>query len=327
ASSLPNSPGIEMTENLTKRKPMAPAGNSTQETAPAASGQRTSPAAIAAGLEYLLEHSSYWDCSHAADCWVGACILIRLSDLPGHQITGYLRRKIEIALDNLAQGRAIAAARRSAVRDDAELIARSIVALRAYGRRIPDGLLQCLGRCRQTDGGFALAPEDWSGSAPDITVNAIHALRTIDRPAEDYLSGRIQSDESQLSTWLSVCAGILDWDKGLAPLPLLNQACRLIVRVQPQSAFEHALLLRSFVRLRLQQAWTSAGDLRRLQLENGSWPGPAPRRPAPAGASLNSDVKNLIPTVTAISALALCESQPGLYFGSDLPRPRRLYES
>src|SRR5215475_7769997 len=179
--SPPNSPGIEMTENLPNRKPVAPLSNGTQESA-TTSGQRTSVAAIAAGLEYLLEHSSYWDCSHAADCWVGSCVLIRLSDLPGHQITGYLRRKIEIALDNLAQGRAIASARRSAVRDDAELIARSIVALRSYGRQIPDGLLQCLGRCRQTDGGFALAPEDWSGSAPDITVNAIHALRTIDRP-------------------------------------------------------------------------------------------------------------------------------------------------
>lgn len=303
--------------------------NLSKETArPLASASQRSPkAAIVAGLAYLADHFSQWDCSASGDSWVGASVLIRLSELPENYLNNAVRTKVESARGNLLQWCADAVGRPSPIQPDAEITARTILALRATGNKLPEGLLHSLGRCRQTDGGFALTPEDWNGSAPEITVTAIQALRTIDRAAEDFLTGRMQSDEGQLASWLSVCAGILDWEKGLAPLPLLNQACRLVVRMRPQTAFEHALLLRCLVRLRLQQAWVSAADLRALQLENGSWPGPAPRRPAAVVVSQNPDVANLIPTVTAVSALALCESQPGLYFGSDLPRPRRLYES
>ena len=319
-----------MTENPRKRNlPLPDASSASPDSVPslASTGRRSSAAAISAGLDYLLDHYVQWDCSGASDAWVGVCVLARLNELPEHYINNLLRPRIETALNNLVRVQTAPGGWRFSAQDDAELTARTIIALRAGNRKLPEGLEQSLGRCRQTDGGFALSPEDWSGSAPEITVTAIQALRAMDRAAEDFLSGRMQSDENQLSSWLSVCAGILDWDKGLAPLPLLNQACRLIVRVGPQSAFEHALLLRCLVRLRLQQAWVSAAELRNRQLENGSWPGPAPRRPGTARASLNPDVRNLVPTVIAVSALALCESQPGLYFGSDLPRPRRLYES
>jgi hypothetical protein len=318
-----------MTENPLKHNSLLERSSVAQDSALplGTTRQRSSAGAISAGLDYLLKHFAEWDCSGVSDVWVGACVLVRLNELPGHYINSVLRPKIETALNNLTRIRTAGGSRRSSAQDDAEITARTIVALRASDRPLPEGLLQSLGRCRQTDGGFALSPEDWSGSAPEITVIAIQALRTMDRAAEEFLSGRMQSDENQLASWLQVCAGILDWNKGLAPLPLLNQACRLIVRVAPQNAFEQALLLRCLVRLRLQQAWVAAADLRARQLENGSWPGPAPRRPAAAGASLNCDVNNVIPTVTAVSALALCESQPGLYFGSDLPRPRRLYES
>lgn len=319
-----------MTENPPKRNsPVHESSSVSRESSPhpPSAVQRSSVAAIAVGLDYLLDHYSLWDCSSFSSTWVGAGVLIRLSELPESYLQGLLHPKVDLAHENLHRLRTSMAGRRSPDQDDAEITARTIIALRAGGRRLPDGILQSLGRCRQTDGGFALSAEDWSGSAPEITVTAIQALRTMDRAAEDFLTGRMQSDEGQMTSWLAVCAGILDWEKGLAPLPLLNQACRLVVRVRPQSAFEHALLLRCLVRLRLQQAWPSAAELRAMQLENGSWPGPAARRPAAAGAPQNIDANNLIPTVTAISALALCESQPGLYFGSDLPRPRRLYES
>jgi hypothetical protein len=319
-----------MTENPLKRNPSPPeSAGVAQESALSlgTAGQRNNVGAISTGLDYLLDHHAQWDCSTASDFWVGACVVARLGELPAQYINSGLRSKIETALNSLARVRFAGSRWGSSSHQDAELTARTIVALRAGNRELPAGMLQALGRCRQADGGFALSPEDWSGSAPEITVTAIQALRTIDRPAEDFLTGRMQSDENHLASWLQVCAGILDWDKGLAPLPLLNQACRLVVRVVPRSAFQQALLLRCLVRLRLQQAWVAVADLRAWQLENGSWPGPAPRRPAAAGSSLNSDVRNVISTVTAVSALALCESQPGLYFGSDLPRPRRLYES
>lgn len=316
-----------MTEEKSKRDPVQPAGKISPEGVPSSvsAGQRSNAAAIAQGLDYVLKQCAHWDGSADSDPWVTACMLARLRELPEAYINKLLGPKIDSALDSLIRLRT-AGGRRAADQDDAELLGRIIIALRVSCRTLPDGLLQAVGRCRQSDGGFALSPEDWSGSAPEVTVTAIQALRTIDRAAEDFLTARMQSGQNQMSSWLCVCAGILDWDKGLAPLPLLNQACRLVVRAQAQSAYEHALLLRCLLRLRLQQAWASAAELRNLQLENGSWPGPAPRRPA-AGLSLNPDARNLIPTITAVSALALCESQPGLYFGSDLPRPRRLYES
>ncbi|HLW55642.1 MAG TPA: hypothetical protein VKW06_22630 [Candidatus Angelobacter sp.] len=315
-----------MTDQETNRKTQSSdPGRASLRYAPqsGASATRSSSAAIAAGLDYLLQHVAEWDCSGKADAWMGCCVLARLGELPEHSISSLLREKVEAALGNLLRMRAACGHNDT----DAEFLGRTIIALRAGGQAPPEDLLHALWRCRQTDGGFALFPQDWSGSAPEITVTAVHALRTMDRPAEDFLAGCMQRGESQLSSWLSVCAGILDWEKGLAPLPLLNQACRLIVRVRPQSAFEHALLLRCLVRLRLQQAWISAAELRGMQMENGSWPGPAPRRPAARELSFNPDQQNVIATVTAVSALALCESQPGLYFGSDLPRPRRLYES
>jgi hypothetical protein len=94
----------------------------------------------------------------------------------------------------------------------------------------------------------------------------------------------------------------------------------LTARFAAESALEQALLLHCLVRLRLNRAWTQAASLRALQKDDGSWPGPSM-------APLNCDNNNVIPTVTAVSALVLGESQPGLYFGSDVPRPRRLFES
>jgi len=76
-------------------------------------------------------------------------------------------------------------------------------------------------------------------------------------------------------------------------------------------ALDRALLLRCLLRLGMQRAWTLAAILRTMQTEEGSWS--------------EHDGQKIIATVTAVSALVLGESQPGLYFGSDLPLPRRLH--
>jgi hypothetical protein len=149
---------------------------------------------------------------------------------------------------------------------------------------------------------------------------AVQALGFLDDDAETFLVTCLQSAGSRMASPLTICLAILEWDQGVAPPSLVNQACQLAARFAPETVMEQALLLHSLTRLRLNRAWTLAASLRAAQLNDGSWPGPSM-------APLNSDNENIIPTVTAVSALVLGESQPGLYFGSDLPHPRRLYES
>jgi hypothetical protein len=45
--------------------------------------------------------------------------------------------------------------------------------------------------------------------------------------------------------------------------------------------------------------------------------------PIDPASALISDANEPLVLATAISALAMAESQPGLYFGSDLPLPQR----
>jgi hypothetical protein len=203
--------------------------------------------------------------------------------------------------------------------DDAETTSWALIALRRNRRAAPTSALELLRRCRRRDGGFAARPIS-GPSDPEATVLAIQALRWLDPAAENFLFSCLQSDGCRLPSPLGVCLPILEWQKGLAPLSLLNQACQLVARFAAETVLEQALLLHCLVRLRLNRAWTQAASLRAAQLDDGSWPGPSM-------APLNCDGKNIIPTVTAVSALVLSESQPGLYFGSDSPRPRRLYQS
>jgi hypothetical protein len=78
--------------------------------------------------------------------------------------------------------------------------------------------------------------------------------------------------------------------------------------------------------LRLQSAWPLAAGLRRLQRANGSWPGSAclaSLHTLGNGSALHQDEyfdeDGILATVTVLSALAIGDQQPGLYFGSDLP--------
>jgi Prenyltransferase and squalene oxidase repeat len=283
-------------------------------------GQRTNAGAIAAGLKYLVSqhHDGPWGAC-GAEPQVTACVLARLGELPPHFVSQPLRQTMEKALQWLVEARTPEGGWSSAGKNDAESTAWAVIALRNNNRPVPESALQLIRRCRRLDGGFATRPEGGPGD-PEITALAIQALGVLDSDTENFLLSLLQSDGARLASPLGVCSAILDWEKGLAPLSLLNQACQLTARFAAESALEQALLLHCLVRLRLNRAWTLAACLRAAQLEDGSWPGPS-------AAPLHADDKNIIPTATAVSALALGESQPGLYFGSDLPRPRRLHES
>jgi hypothetical protein len=282
--------------------------------------QHTNPKAIAAGLKYLISQrlDRHWGAC-GAEPQVTACVLARLGELTPQFVSQSLRRTMEKALQWLAEARTPEAGWGYAGKNDADSTAWAVIVLRKNNRPVPEAALQLIRRCRRLDGGFAARPEGGPGD-PEITALAIQALGVLDNAAENFLLSRLQSDGARLASPLSVCSAILDWEKGLAPLSLLNQACQLTARFAAESALEQAMLLHCLVRLRLNRAWTLAASLRAGQRDDGSWPGPS-------AAPLHADDKNIIPTATAVSALALSESQPGLYFGSDLPRPRRLHES
>jgi hypothetical protein len=99
----------------------------------------------------------------------------------------------------------------------------------------------------------------------------------------------------------------------MASAALLNQVRQLVAGFGNESALDRALLLRCMLHLRMQRAWSLAAGLRAMQMEDGSW--------------WEHDGQKIIATVAAVSALVLGESQPGLYFGSDLPSPRRFHQS
>jgi hypothetical protein len=292
-------------------------------------GRLTNAEAIAAGLVYLLQQRRNGRWGHlnlpwgVADAPVTAYILARLGELPSHVTSLSLRRKLADSLDWLQAARSPEGGWGYPGGDDAESTAWAIIALRKHGRPVPDSAIALICRCRRPDGGFASHP-DADNSSPETTALAIQALGSREsgwaRDAAGFVSCALGSGPGKLASPLSVCSAVLEWEKGLAPLTLLNQVCQITADFQAKGALELALLLRCMVRLRLNRAWSMSAELRAAQLGDGSWPGLA-------AARLNFDDKDIIPTATAVSALVLGDFQPGLYFGSDLPRPRRLHES
>jgi hypothetical protein len=185
--------------------------------------------------------------------------------------------------------------------------------------------LEFLRACRQFDGGFAPCPAESSSrrqsSVPEITAVAVSALGQLDWATEDFLASSLRSQDgrstsvNRLASRLLVCSEILDWREGMASASLLNQVRQLASGFGNESALDRALLLRCLLRLRMQRAWSLMAGVRAMQSEDGSW------------SQHQHDGQKIIATVTAVSALVLGESQPGLYFGSDSPLPRRLHQS
>jgi len=112
----------------------------------------------------------------------------------------------------------------------------------------------------------------------------------------------------------------MDWEPGMAPWFIVNAVRQLSCQLPAEGTWEQSLLLRCLMRLRIQTAWTLLAGLRHMQLPDGSWPASAALSVEGAGQSPSHfDEQRILATVTALSALAMGDLQPGLYFGSDLP--------
>jgi len=298
--------------------------------------RRTNSEAIRAGLGFILsqQQGERWPDlglpSGEGDARITACVLARLADLPLHYISRRLEQQVNQALDWLLEARNPNGGwSSSSGQDDAETTAWAVLALRGHRRApAPSGALDLLRRCRRLDGGFAPQPADSPSvspslkSTPEITAVAMRALGEADCAGQEFLSTQLKF-AAQPATCLLVCLEILDWDRGLAAPSLLQQVTEFVSWVEAAGAMEQALLLRCLLRLRMQKAWPMAAQLRSSQAENGSWPG-RDRRKLSGPLQFELDDRKVLTTATAVSALALAEFQPGLYFGSDLPAPQRL---
>ncbi len=301
----------------------------------------TSSEAIAAGQEFLMsrrQDGKWRDFSPTtgeSDVWVTAYVLARLGEFPRAYISHAMQQQITESLEWLREVRNPVGGwgYRAHGKDSADATAWAIIALRRHGQVAPQAAFDLIRRCQRPDGGFAAYPAAENAdavhetSAPDITAVAVKALETVDPSCQEFLAANLRTDvpgtKCRLASRFFVSSAILDWDTITAPWPLLNQVCQFTAQHEEESVFEQALLLRCLVRLRIQKAWSVAASLRLLQLGDGSWPGSAllpPLLGVPTGKShLRFDDQRIFTTATAISALVMAESQPGLYFGSDVP--------
>jgi len=327
------------------------AGLSTKRQNPGSFNWRATQEAISAGLEYLFsrnQHNHWFEANSSlggSDAWVTAYVLSRLGEFPDGYLDHCQRQQIQSSLDWLEQSRTQHAGwgYNSRWEDDADSTSWAVIALRRHGRATPKSILDWIGSCRHDDGGFAAYPQDspagalCRSAAADVTAVALQALRAGNAACQDFLLNSLQNElqgvACRLPSLLLISATILDWERGIAARNLIDQVGELVgsERGNEMTAFEQGLRLRCLLRLRSQKAWTAAAELRRLQLADGSWPGSAPLRAAVSAVrdqatQAHCDQNRIITTATVISALVMGDSQPGLYFGSDRPLPRRLKE-
>lgn len=310
-----------------------------------ASGRRSIKETISAGMEWIAGagHNGRWTDFSAqrgnADMWVTANVLARLGEFPADYISQALSVQIHQSLDWLEQARMKGSgwAGLGTSEPDAFTTSWAILALRAHRRSVPRSALDLLLSCRQPNGGFAAyaqgSPMDGplNPSSPEITVTALRALSITDSAAEEFLLSRLRTNPQAAvagrASRLYVSAEILDWESGLAPWPLLNRVSQFTVQFDLEKPYEQALLLRTLLRLRNSRAWLAAAALRDMQLADGSWPACAVPFPSIQASAVINPVafcdKRVIASATALSALVMSESQPGLYLGSDLPRKLR----
>ncbi|HET7870882.1 MAG TPA: prenyltransferase/squalene oxidase repeat-containing protein [Terriglobales bacterium] len=336
-----------MTEHQSKPEPRGPKIVYRQ----AVASRRSTQESITVGLEYIFasrEEGHWKDFStlgEGQEVWVTACCLTRLAEVPASYISGDFRLRMEESLDWLMQARRNELwSAGEELEADADTTAWAVVALQRHGRKVPADALEFIRRCQRPNGGFAAYPESsdvdaiYKLSAPDTTVMALKALGTPNAAAEEFLASRLQTDTPgswyRLASRFQLWSEMLDMEEGLVSWFLLNRVSQSTAQDGAENAFEKSLLLRCLFRLRMQRAWAEAAALRNLQLLDGSWPGSAKIGPAMPGALTRQkahtpiiDDKRILTTVSAVSALVMGESQPGLYFGSDRPHPRRFNES
>jgi hypothetical protein len=286
--------------------------------------------AIAAGVWFLSSQwrGRKWSCSrNGSDVWTTAYILARLGELPPDFLTLRLRQQMEDSLDWLAEtqtpGGGWSFAPEEAM-DDAGCTAWAVLAFRQHGRPVSNFARGFLRRRHQPDGTFAAHP--YKVSAPEggriglpATAIVIRALGTVTSSSCELLEQGLRAASLRQGAQVSglfACSDILDWQPGATPLSLLNEVRQAVGRFTAKSALEQALLLRCLVRLRLKSSWAVAAELGQAQQGDGSWSGTS------AGTPAMFPDDPVVSTATAVSALAMRELQPGLYFGADLPYRR-----
>ena len=298
---------------------------------------------MASGLEFLFSRrqEQSWGLSNQPgreSAWITAYVVARLGEIPSHRITYSLRQKIEKSLDWLLETRTPGGGWgfSSGAPDDADSTSWAVIALRQHGRLVPEGPLDLVRACRCNDGGFSIFPGTPDAnpasrpSAPDTTAIAVRALASIDAASSEYLASHLRTDipgtPCRLASAFFVSSTLLDWEPGMAPWFVVNAVHQLTCQQAGEGAWEQALRLRCMMRLGMQSAWALAASLRGLQQMDGSWPGAnaVAQPPAVSAASAQSaapltGAQDVLATVTSLSALAMGDLQPGLYFGSDLP--------
>ncbi len=288
---------------------------------------------IRSGLDRLfaLQASGAWGADSSPEAvWSTAYVLARLAELPGKLLSHSRIQETQHSLDWLV--RSEEGLRLYSSKGDCLTTALVVSALRSYGRKIPDAAMNFLTKCCAEDGSFATANQQSESDivkAVAVTATACKALEQAGPQTEEFLTRNIQSalrpSPGNEAAGLYVCSEILDWPMGLASMSLLNKVSQLTCKMEAETAYGQALLLRSLLRLRISRSWPVAARLREMQAEDGNWSKSEPtgRIAMDPASALTSDGDQPVVLATAISALAMAESQPGLYFGSDLPLPRR----
>jgi hypothetical protein len=303
-----------------------------------------SATAISAGLDFLFSryrHGSWSLCAPSireSATWVTAYVLTRLGEISPEHISHSQRQQITESLDWLMAVRTVKGGwgfGANGSPDDADSTAWAVTALRQHGRPVPEEAFALIRHCHGSDGGFALISNaDHSNdlgplpaSAPDVTAIAVRALASIDTASSEFLAAHLRTDlpgtPCRLAAKFFVASTLLDWEPGMAPWFVVNAVRRLVSQYPSDSAWEQALLLRCMLRLRMQTGWALLDSLRRMQQPDGSWPGSAllvqVGRVPESQSGPHFDEQGILATATALSALAMGDLQPGLYFGSDLP--------
>jgi len=243
--------------------------------------------------------------------------------VPADFLTHRLRQQIEDSLDWLGEAQTPGGGWSFApeeATDDAGCTAWAILAFRQHGRPVSSFARGFLRRCHQPDGTFAAqhcrvnSPEGRKTGWP-VTAITIRALGIVTSASAELLEQGFRAAaqwQPAQASGLFVCADILDWQPGATPESLLNEVRQMVGRFTAKSALEQALLLRCLARLRHKSMWVAAAELGQAQEADGSWSGARVGGPA----MFHDPV---VSTATAVSALAMRELQPGIYFGPDLP--------
>jgi len=312
--------------------------------------RRSNTQAISAALSFLLseQQDGHWSdfglSSGAFDVWITAYVLARLGEIPSYFLSNEMRLQIRAAVDWLEASCSPQGAWGHSIGEEADADSTSwaVIALRRYGRKAPDKALDLLQRCIQADGGTATcleashADDQWKSSAPEVTALAANALQRFDLGSAEYLNAWMWRSQQvfgcRVPSLLYVFSAILDLGRALVSLDLTSSLRELLGTANADSAFDQALLLRCLLQVRSKRSWWVGVSLRRMQRADGSWPSSAQACPDFSGPATMEDAlifdhKRIFTTVTAVSSLVMAESQPGLYFGSDMPAPRRLHES